>query len=124
MLIYLIRYKFSILLAGFIALVSLLPSSSLPDSTLFSIVFLDKLVHFGMYGLLGLVVLLETRCTNRCHGRHLLLLILVFFLSALIEVLQATLIASRAAEWLDLAANGLGLYAGYLSYLLILYIRS
>jgi len=124
MLIYLIRYKFSILLAGFIALVSLLPSSSLPDSTLFSIVFLDKLAHFGMYGLLGLVALFETRCTNRCHVRYLLLLILIFSLSALIELLQATLIVSRSAEWLDLAANGLGLYAGYLSYLLILYIRS
>jgi VanZ family protein len=124
MLIYLIRYKFSILLAGIIALLSLLPSSSLPDSDLFSIVFIDKLAHFGMYGLLGFVVLVETRCPRGCRGRHVFLLILVFFLSALIEVLQATLIVSRSAEWLDLAANGLGLYAGYLSYLVLLYIRS
>ena len=65
MLKYLIHYKFSILLAAFISLLSLIPANSLPDSSLFSLSFLDKLVHMGMYGSISLVSLLE----NRCRGK-------------------------------------------------------
>lgn len=119
MLKYLIRYKFSILLAAFISLLSLIPSSSLPDSSLFSISFLDKIVHMGMYGAIGLVALLETRCLVLCLKKHGLLLFLLFLMSFIIEVLQATCVASRSAEWLDLLANFLGLAGGYLAYRLL-----
>jgi VanZ family protein len=124
MLVYLVRYKFSILLSGFIALISLLPSSSLPDSSLFSIGFLDKIVHFGMYSLLGFVALLETGCPSPCRRIHVILLSLIFLLSTLIEILQATVVATRSAEWLDLAANFTGLVAGYTGYHIIRVIRS
>ncbi|MEN8155789.1 MAG: VanZ family protein [Bacteroidota bacterium] len=116
MLKYLFRYKFSILLAGFIALLSLLPSSSMPDSSLFSISYLDKIVHFSMYGFFGFVSLLETRCKERCLRLHMLLLIIIFIMSTTLEVLQATVVASRSAEWLDLLANLSGLVAGYFAY--------
>ena len=108
-----------------IALLSLLPDSSLPDSSLFSIRFLDKIVHFSMYTAISFVALLESRCRdNNCQFRHLLILSGILMLSALIEVLQATLIASRSAEWLDLVANGMGLVSGYIAYRLFLLIRS
>ena len=66
MLSYVFQYKFSILLAILIALLSLIPSSSMPDSSLFSIRFLDKIVHFSMYAFFGFVALMESRCRIQC----------------------------------------------------------
>ena len=113
MLNYMIRYKFSILLAILIALLSLLPADSFPDTTLFSVQFLDKLVHLCMYAAFGFVSLLESRCYRGCIRFHLLLILIIFLISALIEVLQATVVATRSAEWFDLLANLSGLLTGY-----------
>lgn len=124
MLNYLFKYKFSILVAIVIVLLSLIPSNSLPDSSLFSISFLDKIVHFGMYGFFSFVALLEMRHYDRFYWGHLLLLLAILFLSFVIELLQATVIVSRSSEWLDILANFFGLTAGYLAYRLILLIRS
>ena len=116
MLSYVFRYKFSILLAILIALLSLVPSSSFPDSSLFSIKFLDKFIHFSMYTLFGFVALLESRCQIQCVRFHLLLIMIIFIMSTVIEVLQATVVATRSAEWLDLLANFFGLLAGYIAF--------
>ncbi len=122
MLSYVIRYKFSILIAISIALVSLIPSNNFPDSSLFSIPYMDKIVHFSMYALFGFVAMLESRCHKNCLGIHLVQILVIFILSALIEVLQATMVATRAAEWLDLLANFFGLAAGYLAYRIAIYL--
>lgn len=116
MLKYLIQYKFSILLAAFIVLLSLIPSSSMPESRLFAIGFLDKIVHMGMYGSLGLLALFERRCKQQCFFNEFLFLLALFALSLLMEILQATVVATRSAEWLDLVANALGLVGAWLAY--------
>ncbi|MBT4362973.1 MAG: VanZ family protein [Desulfobacteraceae bacterium] len=102
-----------------IALLSLLPGSSLPGSSLFDIPHFDKVVHCSMYALFGFVALIESRCTRQCYGYHVLLLMAIFFLSALIEILQATVVESRGAEWYDLLANFIGLGGGYLAFRLV-----
>jgi VanZ family protein len=119
MLRYVFRYKFSILLAILIALLSLIPGSSMPGSSLFYIPHIDKMIHFSMYGLLIFVAMIESRCVQRCTSHHLLLILGIFMLSGLIEILQATVIASRGAEWFDLLANLIGLIAGYIAFRLI-----
>lgn len=124
MLKYVIQYKFSILLAGFIVILSLLPGNTMPHSSLFSIPFFDKFVHFGMYGSLGMVALLEFRCLQICLKKELLLLLLIFCLSTLMEVLQSALVATRLAEWLDLVANFFGLIAAYAAYAFFRVFRS
>ncbi|MCP4310085.1 MAG: hypothetical protein GY790_02380 [Bacteroidetes bacterium] len=124
MLKYFIQYKFSILLAGFIVLLSLIPSSTMPESRLFDISFLDKIVHVGMYGTFGLVALLERRCQQKCFSKELFLLFLIFTLSTLMEVLQATVVATRSAEWLDLVANLTGLVGAYTVYTIYRKIRA
>lgn len=116
MLSYLFRYKFTILLAFLIVLLSLVPSSSIPSSRLFNIPYLDKLVHFSMYVSIGFVALMESRCHKNCHLFHLILVLVIFVMSAIIEVLQATVVATRAAEWFDLFANFSGLVASYVAY--------
>lgn len=123
MLSYVFQYKFSILLAIVIAMLSLLPSSSMPDSSLFSIPFLDKIVHFSMYASFGFVALLECRCKGQCVRFHLLLLMVIFIMSAIIEVLQATVVPTRAAEWFDLFANFTGLLSGYITFRVIRSLR-
>jgi VanZ family protein len=119
MLSYIFQYKFSILLGILIALLSLLPGSSLPGSFLFSIPHFDKIIHCSMYALLSFVALIESRRTGQCFRYHFLLLLCIFLLSALIEILQATLVESRGAEWYDLLANFIGLPVGYLAFRLI-----
>ncbi len=124
MLNYVIRYKFSLLLALIIVLLSLLPDKNIPNASFINLPFLDKLVHLGMYGSLGLVALFELRCKQNCLRPVLRLLFLLFLLSLLMEILQALIIPSRAAEWLDLAANFLGLVGASLAWMLIRRIRS
>ncbi len=119
MLRYVFQYKFSILLAIMIALLSLAPASKFPVSSVWDIPHFDKLVHMLMYGSLGFVALLESRCKTKCPGYHVLILLTILLVSALIEILQATLVLSRGAEWIDLLANFLGLVAAYLAFHLI-----
>ena len=69
-----------------------------------------------MYGSLGLVALLERRCKQKCFPKELLLLFLLFSLSTLMEILQATVVPSRSAEWFDEVANFFGLAGAWLTY--------
>ncbi len=119
MLRYVFQYKFSILLAILIALLSLIPGSSMPGSSLFSIPHFDKIAHFSMYAPFGFIALMENRCKKQCLKYHLFIVASVFLLSALIEILQATVTPAREAEWTDLLANLGGLIAGYLAYRLL-----
>jgi len=119
MLRYVFQYKFSILLAILIALVSLIPGNSLPGGSLFSIPHFDKIAHLCLYAAFGFVALMENRCKTLCFGYHLFIVVSVFLLSALIEALQATVVSAREAEWADLLANLAGLLAGYLAYRLL-----
>lgn len=119
MLRYVFQYKFSILLAIVIALLSLAPASSFPVDSIWDIPHIDKIVHMLMYAALGFVALAESRCSRNCHGLNFLILFAILLVSALIEVLQATVVLSRGAEWVDLLANFSGLVAAYLAFRLI-----
>lgn len=119
MLRYVFQYKFSILLALMIALLSLAPSSSFPSSSVYNIPYIDKMVHILMYAPFGFVALMESRCTRQCPRLHFFILLGIFLVSALIEVLQATVVLSRGAEWVDLLANFSGIVASYLAFRLI-----
>ncbi|MCJ7715294.1 MAG: VanZ family protein [Anaerolineales bacterium] len=119
MLSYVFQYKFTILLLAFIALLSLVPGENMPGSFLFSIPHIDKIIHMSMYAALGFVALAENRRDQSRLGMHVLLLLFFFALSAMIEILQATVVAARSAEWFDLLANFLGLIGGYIAHRLI-----
>lgn len=119
MLSYVFQYKFTILMAMAIALLSLVPGNNMPASFLFAIPHIDKIVHMCMYAALAFVALSESRRDHPRLGMHALLLFAFFFLSAIIEILQATVVAARSAEWFDLLANFTGLIGGYIVYRLI-----
>jgi len=119
MLRYMFQYKFSILLAIVIALLSLAPASKFPIESIWYIPYIDKIVHIIMYSSLGFVALTESRRTAKSLAYHLLILLAILLASALLEVLQATVVLSRGAEWVDLLANFLGLLVGYLAFRII-----
>jgi len=116
MLRYVFKYKFTILLALVIALLSLTPSNNFPFTSAYYIPYFDKIVHIIMYASFGFVALMEHRCSRKCMMAHFIILIAIFLISAIIEVLQATVIQSRGAEWYDLLANFLGLVAAYIAF--------
>ena len=119
MLSYVFQYKFTILLLVVIALLSLVPGENMPGSFLFSIPHSDKIIHMSMYASLGFVALAESHRNQSRLGMQVLLLFSIFTLSAIIEILQATVVAARSAEWFDLLSNFLGLIAGYIAHRLI-----
>ena len=119
MLRYVFQYKFSILLAFVIILLSLLPADDFPFDSVYRIPHIDKIIHIAMYASLGFVALMESRCEGRCAVLHVSLLLAILFTSLVIEILQATLIASRGAEWYDMLANLIGVSAGYAAFRLL-----
>ena len=119
MLRYVFQYKFSILLAIVIALLSLAPASRFPISSIWYIPHIDKIVHMLMYASLGFVALMESRCKRHCHVFRLIILLGILLGSAIIELLQATVVLYRGSEWFDVLANFFGLVAGYLAFRLI-----
>ena len=120
----LFSYKFSLLLLLIISVLSLLPSSGMPESRVYEIPGLDKFVHFSMYTVLTVVALLENRCRVNCLRIRIYLMLAIFLLSICMEVLQATVIISRSAEWADLIANLCGVLFGYFLIRLLYMIRS
>ncbi|NOR33667.1 MAG: hypothetical protein GQ579_03190 [Bacteroidales bacterium] len=119
MLRYVFQYKFSILLAIVISLLSLAPASSFPVDSLWKIPHIDKIVHILMYASLGFIALMESRCSRKCLGLYIRILLAILLASALIEVLQATVVMSRGAQWFDMLSNFIGLVAAYLAFRLI-----
>lgn len=98
--------------AAWAALILALTSVPHPSSPLPSFVGLDKLVHAGMYGVLGLLAAVSAARDVRLRGRpalHVALAVAaaVAALGALDELHQA-LIPGRSAELLDWTADLVG----------------
>ncbi len=102
------RYPFSLLLALCIVVVSLVP---IPETPLEDIPFYDKWTHFLMYGTLSLVVWWEyLRRGERVKWTEAVAVAVVapVVLSGLLELAQAYLTTCRSGDWLDFAANSVG----------------
>lgn len=103
------RYPYTLLVAGTICLVSLAPVPEVPR--LVEVPFLDKWVHFLMYGTLSLIAWVETWRKPGAFGWGGIILRTMAAPAALggvVELAQAHLTASRSGDWLDFAANATG----------------
>ena len=103
---------YSILLLIIITVLSLLPGPSFPES---DVPFTDKWTHWLMYGTWTFVVLWEAGKRKTAHpvGRTVLILFLVAAWSGLMELAQTYLTTTRSGEWMDLAANIVGVICGW-----------
>jgi VanZ family protein len=100
-----LRVTLSLLYLCVIALISLIPSSDVPDLKVFE--GFDKLVHGGMY--FGLTALTCWAFLSE-KKRVYILYIVVFSVSwgLLMEFFQIKMSLGRAFEWKDEISNGIG----------------
>lgn len=102
------RYPLSLLLAAAIWYVSLMP---VPEVNFGHFSWFDKLVHFGMYCALSLLVWAEYAFHHRPFAWRSALVpavVMPVAMGALVEVAQATLTDCRSGDPLDALANSLG----------------
>jgi VanZ family protein len=106
--------------ALFILLLSSLPSSNLPES---SINGLDKIVHFTLYLLLSHMLIVAFKKQIRFVNLRITAIQKAVIISVcygiFMEVLQGTVFVSRSIELLDIFANSMGALAGVLSFKLV-----
>lgn len=107
------RYPATLLLVVVILLLSLLP---IPDMNMgVEVPLADKWTHMVMYGVLTLVIWFDYK---RSHQQYSFWRLLTFaFLAPIamggaLELAQAYLTTCRSGEWLDFAANSIGVCIG------------
>lgn len=117
---YLRRYPIALLVAACIVLLSLLP---IPDMKVdVNVPLADKWTHMVMYGVLTLIIWFEYQRSHRQWNVQKL--VLYAFLApiafgGLMELAQLYLTTCRSGEWLDFAANTIGVCIGCLGGLLM-----
>lgn len=114
MIHYLKQYPFSLLIICTICYLSL---CTMPETELDDVPFIDKWVHICMYGGLSGVLWIEYVRAHRSIKFIKALLPTVIFplaLSGTMELLQAYCTTTRSGDWLDMAANSIGVILGML----------
>ena len=107
------RYPLSLLLAAAIWYASLMP---VPEVDFGHFSWFDKLVHFGMYTALSLLIWAEhTLHVRPFSWRRAVVpaLVVPAAMGALVEVAQATLTDCRSGDPFDAAANCLGVASAW-----------
>ncbi|MFA5973285.1 MAG: VanZ family protein [Lentimicrobiaceae bacterium] len=113
-----LRITIGLLYLVLIVLLSLLPTSDLPDIPLFS--GEDKWIHSCMYLGLGFIACWSLDFSEKARKPHLFLLLTgVFMWGVLMEVLQRLMSNGRGMEILDMVANMVGAVAGLILYKLL-----
>ena len=122
----LLHFRLTVLLTLGILVVCLLP---VPETPLENVRFIDKYTHILLFGGYAWVLWLESALYRHCAVREsrvetsrrsfdgsLLLLTVAWpaLFGGLVEVLQATLTTCRSGDWLDFAADALGVFCAAL----------
>lgn len=113
------RYKFSIVVALVILLLSLLGSGTLEKVDFLDLTFTDKIAHFGMYFGFTSAIIYENRKQMMFSGIFTVAALIPFFYGILIEFLQEYLTTTRTGSIYDVIFNTTGIIASILLWLLI-----
>lgn len=98
--------------AFFILIISGIPGNKIPEV---NVVSADKIVHFGVYGLLSFLLLFgfyrasEIELTIKL--KRLVIASSIFY-GVLIEILQGTVFVGRSMDVYDMVANSIGAFVG------------
>jgi VanZ family protein len=109
-----VRFTLSIFYLVIVVLLSLLPTSDLPDVPLVS--GEDKWIHFCMYLGLGFVTCWSLDRKGKSMPPLYILLLGVFMWGVLMEILQRLMANGRGLEYTDMLANLAGAIAGLILY--------
>lgn len=87
-----------------------LPGDELPKTKMISIPHFDKIVHFGMFYIMGIFLFAELKYQTRLkHSQIVIVAIaLIAIYGGLIEYLQQNYFINRSGDYVDLAADILG----------------
>jgi len=110
---YIRKYPFSLLCLALIWILSLIPF--FPETPLDDVVLIDKWTHLLMYGGTTTVIWLEyLRCHNHVNWSRLLWVAVAWMilLGGAIELIQKYCTTTRSGEWLDFAADTMGVLLG------------
>ena len=118
--LYLRRYPITLLLVLAIILLSLLP---MPDMKIGEDVpFADKWTHMVMYGVLTLAIWFDYRRSHKqCNAWRLFVFAFLapIAMGGILELAQSYLTTCRNGEWMDFAANSVGVCIGTVGGLLM-----
>ncbi len=86
------------------------PGNSLPETSMFQIPYFDKMVHFGMFFIMGIFVVSELRFQTKLRRRTIALItfLLITLYGGLIEILQERYFINRSGDIWDLCADVAG----------------
>nr|WP_320117722.1 VanZ family protein [uncultured Marinifilum sp.] len=86
------------------------PGDDLPKTSAFEIPYFDKIVHFGMFFVMGIFLLAELSFQTRLKrkSRIIVSLLVIAFYGAIIEYLQQNFFVNRSGDYADLAADIIG----------------
>ena len=114
------HYPFSILIVICVVLLSVCPIGA-PDMTK-NVPLADKWTHMVMYGALTLVIWFDYKGAHKQlnSGKLLLFAFLApIAMGGLLELAQAYLTTCRSGDWMDFAANSIGVCIGTVCGLII-----
>jgi VanZ family protein len=109
---------YSIMVALLLLFLSLINSEKFDKVKLAGIPNIDKLVHFGMYFLLTTVIIIEHRKNIKNHISLFLLALIPLAYGVMMEILQLTLTANRSGDFYDALADGAGVLASVILWML------
>ena len=109
----------SIIWGIFIFIMSSFPGDDIPKSFIINIPFADKIIHFFLYFLLVILILLgyfRKSKTDLTIRKFLFAFSISILYGILLEVLQDFVFIMRSADLMDIAANGAGSFIGLLTF--------
>lgn len=103
-----------VLWLAIITVMCLMPPQNLPGKSLWRIPHFDKMVHFGMYFILAVLMVRPLRMVQlRIWMTTIITSVVV---GGLIEILQFAVTSMRSANWGDFGADVAGAIIGLVSY--------
>ena len=117
-IIKLLNYYKSISAIVIVLVLSLLPADSADKILFIDFPHIDKIIHFFMYLILSLILLIYIHIYKKKPTSFYTLSVLTFILifSGIIEIIQEVFILSRSGSFYDLTANFSGIIFGYILY--------
>lgn len=123
-----VRYLLPALLWGLVIFLAIsMPPGNIPKTGLFNIPYFDKIVHFGLFTVFGMLLslgLFKQREEGLLRQNFVLLTILTgLFYGSITEILQHFYFTGRDGNWFDVMANLFGTVFGVIIFRLILKIK-
>lgn len=102
-------YRFSIIWAFIILVLSVIPSTEFPEWKIFSF---DTAAHVIVYLILSFLMLLARKSQGQMLNAVVIITLLSISYGGIIELIQHYLISGRVGDWLDFIANAAGALLG------------